>query len=257
MSALRQRGIRIQEEQGVSDTEAAQATEATKLPVPSEEAAHTVLDEDASLRIIGDAGVPVPEQIRVDSATGVSVAIEQLGRTAVVKGVLPGVAHKSELGAVKLGLQTPEDGYRAAEDIIRRVHQFDPELEVSGFIVAEDLGRGRELILGVQRDPVLGVIALLGVGGIHAEQFDDVALGIPPLSERTVAGMVSSLSAAGLFAAVRGDASVDLAAISAALNGLATVLTNRSDVESIDVNPMIIRSDGSPVAVDAAVHLAV
>ena len=257
MRALRQRGLRLQEEQGLIDSPVDGADVPSNTPALSENRTRTVLDESASLQVIEDAGVPVPEQVMVNSAAMVADAIARLGRTAVVKGVLPGIAHKSELGAVKLGLRTPEDGRRAAEDIIRSVHRVNPKIRVSGFIVAEDLGHGRELILGVQRDPVLGTIALLGIGGIHAEQFDDVSLGITPLSERTVSGMVSSLSAAGLFTAVRGEAPVDLVAISAALNGLAKVLENRSDIESIDVNPVIVRSDGSPIAVDAAVHLSV
>ena len=113
----------------------------------------------------------------------------------------------------------------------------------------------RELIAGVVRDPQFGANVMLGVGGILAEAIADVVFRPVPISAVDADEMIDQLATQQLLGAFRGEAPVDRAAARAVLLGLSAAAVDRPDIASIDVNPLIIRSDGAPIAVDALVEL--
>ena len=113
----------------------------------------------------------------------------------------------------------------------------------------------RELIAGAVRDPQFGPTVMLGVGGVLAEAIGDVVFRPAPLDRATADEMIDDLRTQALLGPFRGEAAVDRDALASALVALGRVITERDDVASVDVNPLIIDADGAPVAVDALVEL--
>lgn len=216
---------------------------------------HVVVDEHESLETLASYGVPVPRFELVDSAEAVGQAVERLSCRVVVKGVLPGIGHKSELGAVKLSINSPEAGVVAAHEIAASVTTALGDGRLKGFLVVEDLGRNRELIVGVQRDEIFGALVVVGAGGVHAEQIRDVATGIAPISTDDMGELVRTLHSSQVWMGSRGQARVDLGALVAMITALTDLLAADPSIASIDVNPVIITDDGRITAVDAAIHL--
>ena len=97
---------------------------------------------------------------------------------------------------------------------------------------------------------------MFGLGGIYTEVLDDVVFRIAPITERDAHGMMESIAAAALLGSIRGLAEADRPALAAALIALGDLGITHEEITAIDVNPLILRSDGTPIAVDASVWLA-
>jgi acetyltransferase len=113
----------------------------------------------------------------------------------------------------------------------------------------------RELIAGLLVDQQFGPTVMLGVGGVMAEVIKDVAFRPAPLTNEIALDMVRSLRMQGLLEEFRGEAAVNTDQVVACLMGLSNVAADRTDIVSVDINPLIVKSDGSIVAVDALVEL--
>jgi acetyltransferase len=121
-------------------------------------------------------------------------------------------------------------------------------------LVAPMISGNRELIAGVVRDPQFGPTVMLGVGGILAEAVADVVFRPAPLDHSAALGMIDDLATRRLLGPFRGEAAVDREQLAELLVGLGRVAAERQEIASIDVNPLIVRPDGSMVAVDALVE---
>ncbi len=210
----------------------------------------TTLSEFDSKTLLREVGVPASRERLVDGPAGAVEAAETLGFPVVVKLCGAAIAHKTERDLVRLNLLSPE-GVRAAADALwaqRRSEDGDV-----GLLVSEQVAGRRELIAGVVRDPQFGPCVLVGLGGILAEALGDVAFGAAPLDRAEGRRMVESLSASHLVTRpFRGEGPGDLDAIADVLVALGELAVADPGIESIDVNPLILR-EGAPVAVDALV----
>jgi acyl-CoA synthetase (NDP forming) len=122
-------------------------------------------------------------------------------------------------------------------------------------LVAPMIAGNRELIAGVVRDPQFGANVMVGIGGVIAEAIADVQFRPVPLSEIDAAEMIDGLATQRLLGEFRGDSAVDRERLQAVLLGLSALAAARPDVVSVDVNPLIVTADGTPIAVDALVEL--
>jgi hypothetical protein len=125
-------------------------------------------------------------------------------------------------------------------------------LAVRGVLVEPMAPAGIELIVGARRDPLFGPVVLVGLGGILAEAFDDVAIGLAPVSAERAAALIASIRGALLLDGVRGNLPVDRAAVARLLVDLGRAFVARSDLREVDLNPVIASAAGA-VAVDALV----
>ncbi|MEV0384243.1 acetate--CoA ligase family protein [Nonomuraea sp. NPDC050643] len=194
------------------------------------------------------AGVPVPRGVVVREsgvgANGGFAAARGLAEPLVLKAFGPGLVHKSEAGAVVLGLRFDELEAAAAE--------MRERLEPAGFLVEEQAGPGVELIVGLVRDPAFGPVLLTGLGGVWAEALRDTALRLCPISERDARHMLASLRGAALLDGWRGGPPVDVDAV---VKLLMTVggpggLWERLELGEFELNPVIAGPSGV-IAVDA------
>lgn len=179
-------------------------------------------------------------------------AAAALGHPVVVKLCGDAIAHKTERGLVRLRLADADAVRSAAVSLLAAATPDDGEVTL---LVAPMVSGIREFIAGVVHDPQFGANVMLGVGGVLAEAIADVQFRPAPITDADADDMISSLRSSALLGAFRGEAAVDREALRSVLLGLSQVAANRPDVVSIDVNPLIVRADGRPVAVDALVEV--
>lgn len=211
------------------------------------------LSEVESKELVRGYGVPLAPEMVVADVAGCVEAAATLGFPVAVKLNGDGIAHKTERGLVRLGLADDVAVAQAAEDLLSRALPSDGDVTL---LVAPMIRGARELIVGLIRDAQFGPMVMLGIGGILAEAVADVAFRPAPLDRVTATEQVESLSMQSVLGAFRGEAAVDRDAVVDVLVGLGQLAHDRPDVMSVDVNPLIIASDGRLVAVDALVEVA-
>jgi acyl-CoA synthetase (NDP forming) len=216
-------------------------------------AATTMLNEADSLALLAARGIPVVPHRLCRSRAEAVAAFEAIGGPVVVKGCSADIAHKSELGLVKLGVKTREEAgevWAQMEDIIRKHGaRFD------GVIIAAMAGGRREIMIGAHRDPVFGPVVAVGDGGKYVEIFRDTALLLPPFSKDDAREALGRLRVAPLFAGVRGEQPMDVESLcDAAVKIGALMLDPAARVMSLDLNPVLLDTAGKGcVVVDAVV----
>jgi acetyltransferase len=214
-------------------------------------AGHT-LSESESKALLAPYGLVVAgERVCRTADAAVTAAIE-LGFPVVAKLEGEAIAHKTERGLVRLDLGDEAAIEAAATELLAAATADDGEV---GVLVAPMVRGNRELIVGLVRDPQFGPTVMLGVGGILAEAVADVVFRPAPLDLVTANDMIDGLATQRLLAEFRGEAAVDRDTLAALLVGLGRLAEERPDVTSVDVNPLIVTPDGTPVAVDALVEL--
>ncbi len=215
--------------------------------------ASTTLSERDSKSLLASFGVPIaPERFASDPADA-GEAADQIGYPVVAKLNGDAIAHKTERGLVRLRLGDRSSVEQAAADLLAAATLDDGAVTV---LVAPMISGNRELIAGVVRDPQFGPTVMLGVGGILAEAVADVVFRPAPVSRHTAFDMIDSLATQKLLGEFRGEPAVDRDALADVLVSLGRLAAERSDVASVDINPLIVGTDGVVVAVDALVELS-
>ncbi|MGE5290643.1 MAG: acetate--CoA ligase family protein [Micromonosporaceae bacterium] len=215
------------------------------------EGAQGVWAEDRAAAFLADHGVPiVPSRRAPDEAAAVAAA-ESFGYPVVLKAAAGEIAHKSEAGAVRLGL--------AGSDAVRRAHrQVLAAARAAGagearILVQPQRSGGIELLAGVIRDPSWGLVLAVGLGGIWVEVLRDTALRLLPADAEEVRRALGELRGAALFRGARGTEPADLGRVAEVIARLAALAAELGDqLESLEVNPLFVR--GSQVeALDALI----
>jgi acetyltransferase len=210
------------------------------------------LSESASKALLREAGVPMADEREVATAELAALAATEIGFPVVAKLCGDAIAHKTERGLVRLKLGSAQAVNEAAADLLAAARPEDGPVTV---LVAPMVQGNRELIAGVVRDPQFGASVMLGIGGILAEAIADVVFRPAPLDRVTAHEMIADLATQKLLGEFRGEAAVDREKLVDVLVGLGKLASERSDIASIDVNPLIVRADGVPIAVDALVEI--
>jgi acyl-CoA synthetase (NDP forming) len=207
------------------------------------------LDESQAKELLAAYGITVPESGVARTEDEAAAIARRLDGPVAVKATGPDISHKTERGLVALNLCGDEAVRDAARSLLAVTEGQDARLLV------ERMVRGkREFMIGMKRDPLFGPVIVFGVGGVFAEAHRDIALGVTPLEERDIAGMLSGIRASALLDGFRGLPPVDRASLVAAIRALERIAYDHPAVSEIDVNPLIVQ-DGSPVAADALVIL--
>ena len=210
------------------------------------------LSEHESKRLLASFGALFAEESVAASVAEAERAADRIGFPVVVKLVGDRLAHKSERGLVKLGLTNPADVRAACESLLGAATANDGEVAL---LVARQVRGARELLVGMVRDAVFGPVVVLGAGGINAEAVADVQMRLAPVTRKDADDMLESLGSARLFGTFRGMADLDRTALWSTIDAVQQLALARDDVASVDINPVIVTSDGTPHAVDALVEL--
>ena len=207
--------------------------------------------EAAAKRLLRAIGIPASLDILVHSA---AEAIAAAGECPVaLKIASPDIAHKSDLGGVRLDVRGAAAVAEAHDGILAAIRDAAPDARIDGILVSPMAGAGTEMILGVVHDAVFGPMVLLGMGGVFAEILADTALRPAPFGHATALAMIRSLRGFPLLDGARGRPPADIAALADALARLSVWADRqRGQLASVDINPLLVRPSGV-LALDALV----
>ncbi len=194
-------------------------------------------------------GLPLIDTLTASDAGTVARAAAELGCPVVMKADVPGLLHKSDAGAVRLDLRSPDDARRAFAELAAK---FGDKL--NGVLLQPMVTDGVELIIGVVQEPVFGPLVVFGLGGVATEVLGDHSARLAPLTDLDANSMIHSVRAAPLLLGHRGTPAVDLAALADTLLRVSRLAADLPEVAELDLNPVIARPDGM-FAVDARVRI--
>lgn len=227
---------------------AAEAVQPLLKPAPEfDDSRLEMLDEAESKQMLAAYGLSVPESRIVASAAEAAVAAEQLGYPLVAKGL--GVAHKTDVGAVKLNLNSAEEVSAAVAQMASLADRFLIEKMVDGVVA--------EVIVGVARDEQFGPYLVIGAGGVLVELLRDSKSLLLPASREEIRTALMGLRSAALLTGFRGRAEADIEAAVDAIEAIAHFTRENFDcIAELDVNPLLLRAKGKgAVAADALVRI--
>ncbi|MER5467904.1 acetate--CoA ligase family protein [Streptomyces sp. NPDC002685] len=233
--------------------------EAPRTPSPSFRKAQALmrpgqqLSEHAAKQLLRAYGIRVPREQLVTSAAAAVRAASQVGYPVVMKASGAQIAHKTELGLVKIGLTSASqvrDAYRELTDIARY-----EGISLDGVLVCQMVERGVEMVVGVTHDELFGPTVTVGLGGVLVEVLRDAAVRVPPFGEDQARAMLSELRGRALLDGVRGAPPVDVdALVEVVIRVQRMALELGDDVSELDINPLMVLPRGQgAVALDALV----
>ena len=212
----------------------------------------TLLTEVESKHVLHEAGIPVALSVLARDAKEAVKAAEKTGFPVVLKVVSPDIAHKSDVGGVRLGLESKEDVEEAFDEIMDAVKAAQPDARIEGVAVQNMAPPGTEVIVGMSKDPQFGPVMMFGLGGILVEVLKDVAFRIVPLEPKDTRQMVREIKGFPVLEGVRGQPSADLAALENLILKLSDFIEDHPEIEELDLNPVFAYPDGV-LAVDARI----
>ncbi|MBU0617436.1 MAG: acetate--CoA ligase family protein, partial [Planctomycetes bacterium] len=207
-------------------------------------APHGYLLESQALEVLDAYGFPLVESELTRTADEAITAAERIGYPVVLRVVSPKIVHKVEVSGVILDLNSADevrDAYNTMYDNLLK--HVQPE-DIAGILVRRMIPAGKEVILGVHRDPVFGHMLMFGLGGIYVEAFKDVTFRIVPIREAAAGKMVRELRTSAVLEGVRGEPPSDLPAIEDALKRLSQLASDFPQIAELDINPLIVHSVG-------------
>ena len=213
------------------------------------------LSEVEAADILRQAGLPMAPGRLASSADDASRAAMELGYPVVLKIVSADIQHKSDIGGVKLNLQSVDEVRAGYQAIMAAVGRHAKDAVIDGVLVAPMISGGVETIIGVHRDPVFGPVVLFGLGGIFVEVLKDVTFRVAPFGLDEAHRMIDEVRGRALLDGVRGQPAADVDALALGLSQLSVYAAAHADaIESIDINPFLIKAKGEgAIAVDALI----
>lgn len=214
-------------------------------PAKSEKHALTDLEAQDFLSEFGISFIPQAYVLRQSEAVS---AARKFGFPVVVKGVGKNLLHKSDRGLVHLNLSDAKAVETAVKDIVAEAAG-----ELDGFLIQPHIKGRREFVAGLFQDHLFGPVVMFGMGGVFTEAFSDVTFRLAPLTETDASEMLDEIQGKALLGRFRGEAAVKRDDLVRALLSLSRIGQNHPEVAEIDINPLLVTPDGSPMAVDALV----
>jgi acetyl coenzyme A synthetase (ADP forming)-like protein len=214
------------------------------------------IGETESKEVLEAYGFATPRgSIATTAEQAVGIA-EQLGFPVVLKIWSPDILHKSDVGGVQIGLKSVKEVKDAFDLMMYRIPKKLPDAEILGVLVQEMCMGGKEVILGMKRDPHFGPLMMFGMGGTMVEVLKDVSFYLAPLTGEEAKQMLVSTKTYQMLKGVRGQEGVDIEAIAEGLQRLSQLVTEFSQIQELDINPYVVGPEGTiPIAVDARISV--
>ena len=208
--------------------------------------------EDA-YALLAAYGVPIVKTLKAATPEAAAEVSVGFGGQVVLKGVAEGLLHKTESGAVKVGLSGKDLVRKEAAAMAAKLEGegFKPE----GFLVQEMVPAGAEMLVGVTGDPVFGPLVACGAGGTMVELLKDAAVRLAPLTERDADEMVRSLKTFPLLTGYRGGPEYNVEALKQVVLRVSAMVEDLPEIVELDLNPVIMHGDRA-TAVDFRVKVA-
>jgi len=202
-------------------------------------------------------GIRIPKgDLARSAAEAVRIATE-VGFPVVMKIASPDILHKSDIGGVMVGLKDAEEVERGFHAMMDKVRARMPEADIWGVNIAEMVPKGREVIIGMNRDPQFGPLLMFGLGGIYVEILKDVSFRVAPINERSARNMMSEIRSFKLLQGARGEPPADLKVAEEIILRVSQLVTDFPEILEMDINPLVLMPEGQgAIALDARLTLA-
>lgn len=210
----------------------------------------TTLTEAEAKEVLKEYGIPVVPEKVVHTVEEAYAAADKFGFPVVVKGLGAKITHKTERNLVKLDLKSREDVQKAALYIKEAAG-----IDLEGFLIQPMVAGRREFVAGLFHDDQFGPTIMFGLGGVFTEAIGDVVFRVAPVDEKEALKMLSELKSQKLLRDFRGEKSPDIDALVQTLVGLSSIGLEIPEIKEIDINPLLVSSDGKVTAVDALIVL--
>lgn len=214
-----------------------------------------LLLEDQANQMLEAAGLPFLAYRAAKTRQEAIDAADEIGYPVALKIISEDVLHKSDLGCVKLGLNTQDEVGAAFDAVVSNVRKFKADARIFGVLVSEmAVEEGVEVIIGGLRDPTFGPTVMFGLGGVFVETLDDVTFRVCPIDWADADEMIHEIRGFSLLSRDRGRKRMDLDSISAALLTVSRVLIENPLIAQLDLNPIKVFQTGLNV-LDARIIL--
>jgi len=199
------------------------------------------MTEDEGKRILSSYGIPITREELGKNPEEVKKAASRIGYPVALKVVSPQIKHKTEAGGLRLNIKSEEEIEKTYGDIHENVKRYDPAAEINGMLVQEMVPPGKEVIIGVLRDPQFGPMVMFGLGGVFVEVLKDFSLRHAPLKAEDAWEMVREIRGYKILEGVRGEERSDLEAIVQTLMAVSRLAVDLGEVFSeMDINPLAV-----------------
>ncbi|MBD3254492.1 MAG: acetyl-CoA synthetase [Candidatus Lokiarchaeota archaeon] len=209
-----------------------------------------VLTEFESKELLKEIGIPIPAQKLTSTKEETIKAAEEIGLPVVLKLMAEDIVHKSDTGAVKLGLKSAEDVGNAFDELMKIPAESEKKISVQE-MAKEPI---TELIIGMTTDAQFGPALMFGIGGILVELLEDVSFRIAPITEYDAKEMIHEIKGFPILDGYRGKPKADIDAIVDTLMKISKLVVEHEEIYEMDLNPVFIYDDRL-VCVDARIIL--
>ena len=211
-----------------------------------------VITEESSKEILSEYGIKVPHYALVTNTDEAVQKSKEIGFPLVAKIVSADILHKTDVGGVKVGLNSEDEVKKTFDDMFYRLKE---KFDVKGVLLEKMVPNGVELIIGLQNDSQFGPSIMVGLGGIYTELFKDVSFRVLPITKNDALKMLESLRGKDILRGFRGSKPINMDMLSEAIVNIGTLGVDMAGkYESIDFNPVVLYPDGYFV-VDAKIIL--
>lgn len=216
----------------------------------------TNLTADEAGEICRAYGLPLPAERVATDAAAAARAAREIGYPVALKVLSSQITHKSDAGAIALGLASDAAVSQAYDRIIASARAYDPSATIDGVLVQQMARPGREVIVGAVTDPTFGKVVMFGLGGIFVEIMKDVVFRVHPLSDVDAQDMIRAVKGFPMLDGARGRPKADLAALEAIILRIDCLMATCPDIGELDINPLFAAPAGAATAAaDARITL--
>jgi succinyl-CoA synthetase beta subunit len=233
------------------------STGARAILADARERQQEALSEREGLALLREFGVRAPRTQLVVDRADLADAVASLSFPLVLKVESPEIAHKSDVGGVRLGCTSLADAEEAFDGILAAVGEARPDAHVAGVLLEEQVDGVVECFVGAHADPEFGPVVGFGLGGVFVEVLNDLAWRAAPFDRDEALRMIDETLAAGVLIGWRGRPPADVEALADAIAAVSVLVWElRDEVQELDVNPLLVGPTGAGVvAVDSFVRL--
>jgi len=204
----------------------------------------TSLSERESKAILAAYGIPVVQEVFLTMDRAVAGDYSGIAFPVVAKLDSPDLPHKTEAGAVRVGVQNAQALKTAIDDMVQSAKAYKPDARITGVSI-QNMASGIEVIVGSVNDPYFGPTVVFGLGGIFTELLKDISMRFAPVSREEAHTMVTEIQASKLLTGYRGRPPVDLEQIADIIHRVSWLAHDFQDqIAEIDINPIFARSSG-------------
>jgi acetate---CoA ligase (ADP-forming) len=203
-----------------------------------------VLFPHEAMNVAKAYGIPTPASGLATNADEAVKYADEMGYPVVMKIVSPDIMHKTDIGGVELNLTNTNMVRIAFDEIMRKCRKAQPLATIYGITVDKMVPKGREMIIGMSRDPQFGPMVMFGLGGIYVNYLKDVAFRLAPMNEREARHMMEETKSYSLLKGVRGETPADIDKLREAILRIGHLVWDFPELQDLDINPIFVYDEG-------------